>query len=213
MANVCIHTLHPQKHRDGGPAYWGSLFPILWPPEPDIPSRHAPQREELLSLCLTASRWQSRVSKQHPVCQARGLSGHPGVLAGCLRSAHSCAPAGKGSPHPGLPVCQGTRGLCVRFHTCTCGDPRVVCMHKRGLSWTKHLQEWGFSWLLRPGAQTQSRRDTAEWSSLPMPQECLSGSGLVHLCVCLCVFCLWCLLFSGPRGDTLICLESGPGRE
>ena len=33
------------------------------------------------------------------------------------------------------------------------------------------------------------------------------------VCVCVCVFCLWCLLLAGPQGDTLICLETGPGRE
>ena len=95
-------------------------------------------------------------------------------------------------------------------HTCMCEDPRGVCIHMCGLSQTEHLQDWGFSWLLRPGAQTQSSGDTAGQSSLPTPQECLGGSGLVHLCVC--VSSLWCLPLSGPRGDTPICLESGPGR-
>lgn len=174
--------LHPQKH-------WGSLFPILWAPEPDIPSRHPPQREELLSLCLTASRWQSRVSKRHPDCQARAsqdtLELWPGAWA--PSSAHSCASAAKASPRPGFPVCRGTRGLCLRELTparvriqgpCACTG--MVC---RGANTCR-----GFSWLLRPGAQTLRAAGT-QLNGAPCRHPRSVWVGLA-LCTCVCVYFL-----------------------
>lgn len=63
-----------------------------------------------------------------------------------------------------------------------------MCMHRHGLSQSKHLQ--GF--LVAPpsrGSDSESSGDTAERSSLQTPQECLGGSGLVHLCVCVFSTC------------------------